>query len=57
MSVQERIASLRERHSSVDIKLHDEEKRPLPNSSTIHKLKREKLRLKDQIDRMGQETP
>ncbi len=49
MSVQDRIEALREKHALLDRAIDEEMHRPLPNQDTIHDLKRQKLRIKDQI--------
>jgi len=33
-------------------RIHDEEKRPLPNDVLLHKMKREKLHLNDEVQQM-----
>lgn len=53
MSFEDRIESLRLKHQALEQELHDESLRPLPDSALIAKLKREKLRLKDEIERLG----
>jgi hypothetical protein len=49
MSVQDRIEALREKHALLERALDEEIHRPLPNQATVHDLKRQKLRIKDQI--------
>ena len=49
MSLQDRIDSLRARHRSLEEAIDQEVARPLPNTETIHDLKRQKLRIKDEI--------
>ena len=49
MSVQDRIEALREKHASLERTLDEEIHRPLPNQETVHDLKRQKLRIKDEI--------
>lgn len=41
------ISALRMKHAELDQKLEQEENRPLPDSSLIHRLKKQKLHLKD----------
>ncbi len=36
----------------LDQKIHDEEKRPLPNDVLLHKMKREKLQIRDEVQQM-----
>lgn len=52
MSLEARANSLSQRHASVDRELMAETSRPQPDPATIAKLKREKLRLKDEISRL-----
>jgi hypothetical protein len=49
MSVQDRIEALREKHALLERALDEEIHRPLPNQDTMHDLKRQKLRIKDEI--------
>ena len=49
MSVQDRIEALREKHASLDRAIDEETHRPLPNHDAITDLKRQKLRIKDEI--------
>ena len=53
MSTDERILTLRQRHAALDQELHDEGLRPLPDSGLITELKRQKLRIKDEIVRLS----
>ena len=49
MSLHDRIEALREKHASLDRAIDEENHRPLPSQETIHDLKRQKLRIKDEI--------
>jgi hypothetical protein len=49
MSVQDRIEALREKHASLERALDEEIHRPLPDQDAVHDLKRQKLRIKDEI--------
>ena len=49
MSLQDRIETLRARHAHLEIEIDRENSRPLPNRETIIDLKRQKLRIKDEI--------
>jgi hypothetical protein len=49
MSLQDRIESLRARHRSLEEAIDQEIARPLPNDDAISELKRQKLRIKDEI--------
>ena len=52
MPTSDRIDSLLSHHASLDTKLEDEERRPHPDDSVIHDLKRKKLAIKDEIVRL-----
>jgi hypothetical protein len=43
------IAALQAKHATLDQRLHSEELRPLPDTSLIANLKKQKLRVKDEI--------
>ena len=49
MSTQDRVLSLKARHEAIEGRLKLEQTRPYPDEHTIHELKREKLRIKDEI--------
>ena len=49
MPADERIASLRTKHAAIENAIDAEEHRPHPDDLRIVELKREKLRIKDQI--------
>ncbi len=53
MSLESHVLTLRTKHADLDRTLHHEESRPAPDSTTIKKLKFEKLRLKEEIERLG----
>ena len=52
MSLQARIDSLKTRHASLDSMIVVEDQRPRPDTSTLAKLKLEKLKLKEEMDRL-----
>jgi hypothetical protein len=52
MSLQSRYDSLQTRHASLETRIADEDHRPLPDSVTLTRLKLEKLRLKEEMERM-----
>lgn len=52
MSLQSRIESLKTRHASLESRITDEDHRPRPDSETLARLKLEKLRLKEEMDRL-----
>ncbi|MBX6376513.1 MAG: YdcH family protein [Acetobacteraceae bacterium] len=47
-----RIRSLQEKHETLERRIQEEEVRPRPDPDEIHRLKREKLRLRDEIERL-----
>ncbi|HXQ53781.1 MAG TPA: DUF465 domain-containing protein [Stellaceae bacterium] len=49
MSLNERIDTLRTRHRSLEEQIDQEVSRPLPNMDMVNDLKRQKLRIKDEI--------
>ena len=52
MSLQSRIDSLKERHTALDAKLSAEDHRPRPDTDALTRLKEQKLRLKDEMERL-----
>jgi hypothetical protein len=50
MSLHEHVDSLRTKHAQLDRLIEDEVHRPMPDQVTISRLKREKLKLKEQIE-------
>ena len=55
MAVEARIAELTQRHAKLEQDLTSELGHPSSDDSTITQLKREKLRLKEEIERLKQE--
>jgi len=49
MAMMLRVDDLKAKHAALEDKLELEKKRPVPDEITITELKRQKLRLKDQI--------
>jgi hypothetical protein len=49
MSLQDRIESLRARHRTLEESIDQEINRPMPNVEALADLKRQKLRIKDEI--------
>ena len=49
MSLQDHIEALRAKHAELERAIDEENRRPLPNREAISDLKRQKLRIKDQI--------
>ena len=52
MSQHDRIESLKEKHATLERALDEETHRPLPDQVAIHDLKRQKLRIKDEIHQL-----
>ena len=52
MNLQSRFDSLKLRHASLEARIADEDQRPRPDSDTLVKLKIEKLRVKEEIERL-----
>jgi hypothetical protein len=49
MSLQDRIEALKTKHAELDRAIDEENRRPLPNQDAVSDLKRQKLRVKDEI--------
>jgi hypothetical protein len=52
MSVQARIDALKERHAILETRIAEEDQRPRPDSDALLRMKLEKLRLKDEMERL-----
>jgi hypothetical protein len=52
MSLDTRIASLKERHAALEMRIADEDSRPRPDSDALMRLKLEKLRVKEEMERL-----
>jgi hypothetical protein len=52
MSLNARLESLKARHAMLEMQLSDEDHRPRPDSGALARLKLEKLRLKDEMERL-----
>jgi hypothetical protein len=53
MSMQEYVEGLRHKHAHLEEEIDDELHRPMPDQPTLTRLKREKLKIKDEIARLG----
>jgi hypothetical protein len=53
MTMQDYVESLRSKHAHLERQIDDEMHRPLPDQSVLSRLKREKLRLKDEMARLN----
>lgn len=52
MSLENRIESLKSRHAGLESRIAAEDLPPMPDSDALARLKREKLRLKEEMERM-----
>jgi hypothetical protein len=52
MSLQSRIESLRTRHAGLENRIFEEDHRPQPDSGALSRLKLEKLRVKEEMERL-----
>ena len=55
--IQPRLQSLKDRHTALEARIGSEAARPLPNSLELGRLKREKLRLKEEMERLRPPRP
>ena len=56
MAVEQRIERLKADHASLEMVIVEELHRPLPDTRLIGDLKRRKLRIKDELARLADET-
>ncbi|MGH7152469.1 MAG: YdcH family protein [Acetobacteraceae bacterium] len=56
MTLDARLDSLKERHASLELRIADEDQRPRPDSDALTRLKIEKLRVKEEIERLRSQT-
>ncbi len=49
-----RLRSLEDKHATLERQIANEDSRPMPNGDALGRLKREKLRLKEEIERLRQ---
>jgi len=52
MALADRLVSLRQQHAHLEIRLDEENTRPHPDEDRLRELKRQKLRLKDEMSRI-----
>ena len=52
MSLQSRIESLKGRHATLDMQIMNEDQRPKPDTIALSRLKMEKLRVKEEVERL-----
>lgn len=52
MTVEDRVESLRAKHARLEAQIDEETHRPLPDTILVTQLKREKLKIKEEIERI-----
>lgn len=52
MNLQARLESLKLRHAGLESRITDEDHRPRPDDDNLARLKQEKLRLKEEMERL-----
>ncbi|MDA8051950.1 MAG: YdcH family protein [Rhodospirillales bacterium] len=52
MNLQSRLSALKERHASLETRIAEEGQRPRPDSEILGRLKREKLHVKEEMERL-----
>jgi hypothetical protein len=52
MNLQARLDALKERHAALESRIADEDQRPRPDSDALTRLKIEKLRVKEEMERL-----
>ena len=57
MSLQSRLESLKVRHSELELRIAEEDHRPKPDTEVMSRLKREKLHLKEEMERLRTTVP
>ncbi len=53
MNLQARIDSLKQRHGALDSRIQEEDHRPRPDPDALMRLKGEKLKVKDEMERLS----
>jgi hypothetical protein len=53
MAIEDRVDALRAKHAKLEHEIDEEIRRPLPDTVHLTELKREKLRVKEQIERIN----
>ncbi|HEY1720187.1 MAG TPA: DUF465 domain-containing protein [Magnetospirillaceae bacterium] len=52
MSSDDHVDALKAKHAALDAALGEENRRPNPDTIAIHDIKRQKLRIKDELERI-----
>jgi hypothetical protein len=55
MPTEARLSTLETRHAALERRIDDEGQRPAPDAGELHRLKIEKLRLKEEMERLRQQ--
>mgnify|MGYP000971961547 CR=1 FL=1 len=53
MGQEVRFDALKAKHAEIENILFEEERRPLPDTQFVHELKRKKLKIKDELERIS----
>ena len=53
MGKSQRIDALHKKHDNLETLIEDEERKSLPDDVAIHSLKKQKLKIKDELQSMG----
>ena len=56
MNLQAHLDALKERHSALELRIADEDQRPRPDAETLTRLKIEKLHVKEEMERLRNQT-
>ena len=56
MSLEARLGSLKERHASLETRIAQEDRRPRPDDTQLGLMKLEKLKLKEEMERLRGEA-
>ncbi|HIJ37354.1 MAG TPA: DUF465 domain-containing protein [Rhodospirillaceae bacterium] len=52
MGLLDRVESLKAKHAALEVALDDESRRPSPDYAAVAELKRKKLKIKDELERI-----
>jgi hypothetical protein len=56
MSLQAHLDALKERHAALESRIADEDQRPRPDAEALTRLKIEKLHVKEEMERLRNQT-
>jgi hypothetical protein len=51
---QSHVSALRAKHAGLEARIEEESQRPAPDAATLARLKKEKLRLKEEMEGLGE---